>query len=154
MIEAMIKELGFYVILILGSLPVLLFSILVFIRGVEYKSFKLHGLFEKIRPTVDHYVHELSIGDSIIGFEIPKPAVRIYGKLWNKEHIAVYRLLEDKWREGTKIDVTECNITSTLISLLEDKYQKFGELVIYATFDQLPLLNYLKQYKEVSIESR
>lgn len=154
MLEAIVKELGFYGLLILGALPVLLFSLLIFIRGIEYKSFKLNGLFEVRKPTVDHYTHELAVGDVVIGFEIPKPMVRIYGRLWNKEHINIYRLLEDKWREGSKVDVTECNITSTLISLLEDKYQIFGELTIYATADQLSLLNYLKQYKEISIESR
>ena len=155
MAEALIKELGFSGILILSALPIVLLSVLIFVRGFEYKNFKLHGLFEKSTPTIDHYIHELRIDDdNIIGFEIPKPAVRIYGKLWNKEHINIYRLLEDKWRDGTKVDIIECNITSTLISLLEDKYQTFGTLTIYATAEQLSLLNYLKQYKEIQIESR
>lgn len=154
MAVAIIKELGFTGTLIVLILPIVLLSILVFLRGFEFSNFKLKGFLKEKKENLDHYRYETEVGDSVIGFEIPKPDVKIFGKLWNKEHITIYRLLEDKWRDCKSVDVTDCNITSTLISLLEDKCQNFGELTIYATLDQLPLLNYLQQHEKIKIEAR
>lgn len=150
--DEIFKQLGYTGTLIVCILPVVLGSILIFLKGFKFKNFEISGILKP--KSQDPNKFRMKVGDDFIGFEIPKLNVKIYGKSWNKDHVYIYRQLEDRWRDCKFVDITESNITSTLISLLEDKYQKFGELTIYAAHEQLALLSYLQQYQKIQIESR
>lgn len=156
-ITKLLDGLGFW-----GSIGVVIIVlVIVALTGFKIGKFEVNGLLhhfikEKLSPmTQEDFKYELEIDkENKIGFEIPRPNVKIYGRLWNKEHTVVYRLLEDKWNYCKVVDLTECNITSSLISLLEDKAQKFDGLTIYLTHDQVKLVAYLEQYQNIKLEIR
>ncbi len=102
----------------------------------------------------NHNMVTTPCGDDVCGFEIPKEYVRIFGKSWNRDSINLYRMLEERWEHCNVVDITECNATTSLISLLENKAEKFGSLTIYATHEQMKLLNYLQQISTIKFEVR
>lgn len=146
-IGKLFENLGFW-----GALIVVILAIITLaLTGIKLGKFELtsvlrHFYDKKDLPIQNDYKYEIEIDDEEkIGFEIPRPNIFIYGKLWNKDHSYIYRLLEERWKDCSVVDLTQCNITSTLISLLENKINKLGAMTIYISNDQVKLLGYLSQ---------
>jgi len=101
----------------------------------------------------DEYSAYTMVGTEKIGFKIPEPHVVIYGNLWNKSHIPLYGVLDRLWTAGNTVEL-RCNITSPLVSLLEDKAKQFGSLNIIALSDQMVLLNVFENYENIHIQTK
>lgn len=159
MLDFLIKNIGNLGVFGLLTVAVIFFGLF----GVKTSYFEFSGILqyfknrnkEKNIIEDDYYVCK-SKGDDgeDIGFEIPREFVKIFGKSWSRDDIKLYRLLEERWEHCNVVDITECNATTTLISLLENKAQKFGSLTIFASHEQMKLLNYLQQLKNIKFEVR
>lgn len=160
----LVKTLGYT-----GSLSIILIAlVLILLPGFSIgEEIKFNGLLSMFRkPAADpledadeikeDYRYRLKISeDHHIGFDIPIPMIVIHGDMWNKNHLPVYRMLESKWRPDiTSVDLTQCNITSSLVSLLHDKAQNLPSLTIYVKSSDKKLLEYFSQFQNVKIEER
>ena len=168
MVKSIVETLGFYGLLILLSIPVLIASVLALFKGVSFKTksghFILKGLLKHNESNSDgiidtNFSYHMKAGENdedLIGFEIPRPYVTIFGQFWNKSHMPVYRMLDDRWQDPSMniVDITQANVTSSLNSLLASKVSKFGSLTIYLTEDQVGPTAILKQYSGVVFEVR
>ena len=162
----LIKTLGYS-----GSLIVVcIFLISVLLPGFSFgEKVKFSGLIsifkkKQTEATVeqpdqvneDYYCH-IKHNEELIGFEIPKPKVYIFGQTWNSkddECVKLYSRLDEKWDQCDSVDITQANITSSLVSLLVDKAEKFPKLRVYHKQDQTVLLNVLTKYSNVELEAR
>lgn len=89
-----------------------------------------------------------------IGFIVPKSGVTIFGDGWNtKDHAEQYNRFEEEWRTQLSINVISARITSTLISIIENKAKQFSKIRIICTPDQKTILHYLEQYPNVEFSS-
>ena len=159
----LVKTLGYT-----GSLAIIIVTLILillpgFSFGDKVKFKGLLSLFGKGHDDIpepdeikEDYKYRLKVDkDSVIGFDIPIPMIVIIGDTWNKNHLPVYRMLESKWRpEITSVDLTQCNITSSLVSLLHDKAQNLPTLTIYVKASDRKLLEYFSQFQNVKIEER
>lgn len=171
------QQLGFWGTFILALIPMVVISIVagfsiimygfknpmngnVVLEGIKQRQDRKAEAAASAPPAdtktivADDYSAYVIVEGEKVGFKVPETYVRIYGQKWNRNHVELYRNLENKWKACKVIDLTECNITSSLISLLEDKATELLELKIYARSDQQVLLNYLKQYGNIQIETR
>ena len=157
MIAEIVKVLGFWGTFILLSLPFAVFTIiagvLILLHGLKNPMNGVQILIgirkprvEESKPTTfsDNLILEFEVDKEPHGFQIPEGYVILYGKKWNREHVEYYRMLEDRWVQCPIVDITRANVTSSLVSLLEDKADQLGSLKIFATADQVVLLNYPK----------
>lgn len=158
MFDFLLKNLGF------AGTSAVLGLVVVFsgLFGFKTSYFEFHGLIhwiknrKKTEDVEDNYYtcSEVNEDGDKIGFDIPREFVKICGTSWSRETIKMYRLLEERWVHCNIVDITECNPTTTLISLLENKANKFGSLTIYASHEQMKLLNYLQQIDKIKFEVR
>jgi hypothetical protein len=161
MIEIILKNIGFA-----GTSTILIIILIFFaLFGFKTSHFEFQGLVNWVKNRKknkqdeemddNYYACSKTTEDgSKIGFDIPREFVKICGTSWSREDIKMYRMLEERWEHCNIVDITECNATTTLISLLENKANKFGSLIIYASHEQMKLLTYLQQIDKIKFEVR
>ena len=98
--------------------------------------------------------HESLREDTIdLGYIIPPNFLYLYGKLWStSKHSDLYLKLERDWNEQDIIDIRDTNVTSILISIIEDKLMKLKSMTIIHTQDQNTTLSYLKKYENITFK--
>lgn len=104
--------------------------------------------YDKFMSNLKHeYVNEEN--DSL-GYVVPPNYLYIYGRLWSTaKHSDLYLKLEKDWIGQNIIDIRDTNVTSILISLIEDKVTSFDKLTIIHNKDQEKPLSYLKKYVNI-----
>lgn len=121
---------------------------------------KIPAIKELIKPVKKEYekvpgissAAEIIVNKEKVGFVIPDPFVKIYGNYWNSsEHKDIYDKFERNWDYIHIIDVTDCNITSRLISCIVNKSKKHTTTVICRS-EQEPLLKIFDGYSKVKIK--
>lgn len=85
-----------------------------------------------------------------LGYIVPPNYLYIYGRLWSTaKHSDLYLKLEKDWTTQNVLDIRDTNVTSILISLIEDRIASFDKLTIIHTKDQEKPLSYLKKYLNI-----
>lgn len=100
---------------------------------------------------MSNLTHEYVDEDNLqLGYIVPPNYLYIYGRLWSTaKHSDLYLKLEKDWTNQNVIDIRDTNVTSILISLIEDKVTSFDKLTIIHNKDQEKTLSYLKKYVNI-----
>jgi hypothetical protein len=118
--------------------------------GVEKN--KDNSFYERFMTNLKHeYVNE---DNEILGYVVPPNYLYIYGRIWStSKHSDLYLKLERDWKDQDVIDIRDTNVTSILISIIEDRVTSFEKLTIIHTKDQEKTLAYLKKYVNINFKS-
>ena len=100
---------------------------------------------------ISNLKHENLEEDNLkLGYIVPPNYLYIYGRLWStSKHSDLYLKLEKDWQTQNVIDIRDTNVTSVLISIIEDKVVLFDKLTIVHNKDQEKPLSYLKKYLNI-----
>jgi hypothetical protein len=153
----------------IGVIPT--FLLLVAILGVSFFFWYRNGLkigtvtiFEKAAKEypdiVKEYLelceyHEYVDGDLRLAYFIPpkNSAVKISGK-WDSaldSHKKLIERIERDWEGHTSVDIRDCNLSSAILSLIEDKFKDQNEMLIIHNGDQENMIKrYFSQFDRVS----
>lgn len=103
---------------------------------------------------LDNIIHHKTKEESMeLGYIIPPNYLYLYGRLWSTtKHGDLYSRLERDWKDINIIDVRDTNLTSVLISIIEDKAQNLDKLTIIHNTDQKIGLSYLKEYSNITFK--
>lgn len=85
-----------------------------------------------------------------LGYIVPPNYLYIYGRLWSTaKHSDLYLKLENDWTTQNILDIRDTNVTSVLISIIEDRVPSFEKLTIIHNKDQEKTLSYLRKYLNI-----
>lgn len=103
---------------------------------------------------LENVIHQKVKEDNMeLGYIIPPNYLYLYGRLWSTtKHGDLYSRFERDWKDIDIIDIRETNITSVLISIIEDKSQNLSKLTIIHNSDQKTALSYLKEFPNITFK--
>lgn len=126
-------------------------------RDIEFGSFKISkhkdSPINKFSKKPDWINVRPDNPDESVGFFIPDRAAFLFGKEWNTEiDRDGYVLFEKLWREHP-LDLTQTNITSTLISIIENKIKELNPNPFLYSLPVKPNnpTEFMAQYPDVEI---
>lgn len=134
-------------------------------NGLKIGSITIFERSIKVYPKVVHdYIEnceydELNEGSFYISYFIPpkNSAIKIVGK-WDsalEEHKKMIEKIERDWNGSTAVDIKDCNLSSAILSLIEDKYAKEGEMLIVHSADQENMIKrYFSQFEGIKFQKK
>lgn len=157
----------------IGIFPTVL--IIFFVLGVSFFFWYRNGLkigsitiFERSAKEYPKIVsefieaceyEELIEGSLHLSYLIPpkNPTIKIFGK-WDSaldSHKKMIEKIERDWGDHTGVDIRECNLSSAILSLIEDKFREQGEMLIIHNNDQENMVKrYFSQFDRVTFQKK